>query len=344
MTTDKNATTERMIADKLAEMRQWTLCEDHGTGSVRNGECTVCRGDRALIQVVAMAEVARLTTEECLRRLHATATVSKIEELSASMLTLRESIVARWPEPDALKAEVARLMSVIVSARDAIDDEDGGERAWQILHDAAPDEPSGCPECEGYRHNKRDMSNDGWCPTCCNSDGTAKTPTPQYVPRGHCNRCDRCGWLLRDDPKLGCVLGNCSQRPSVDLRTTCAGCQAPFAPVPAQTAEPTVSAAAHTGTWAMGTWAIRSAPRTPAEAFMDPPSFGKGTAPIVEVLVFGDDYARLVVNGHGVAKWPKDVEIRNTGATGLEYANECARVLSLALASGTNEEKIDPDA
>lgn len=32
-----------------------------------------------------------------------------------------------------------------------------------------------CPECEGYRHGKRNpMRNGGWCPRCCNSDGSPR--------------------------------------------------------------------------------------------------------------------------------------------------------------------------
>jgi hypothetical protein len=50
------------------------------------------------------------------------------------------------------------------------------------------------------------------------------------VPRGHCKRCDRCGWTFADSQKGGCVPGNCSfrdQKPT-PLRDTCAGCGAPF--------------------------------------------------------------------------------------------------------------------
>jgi hypothetical protein len=48
------------------------------------------------------------------------------------------------------------------------------------------------------------------------------------VPRGHCGKCDRCGWPLAESAEKGCVLGNCSQRPLLSLRSTCAGCGAPF--------------------------------------------------------------------------------------------------------------------
>lgn len=48
------------------------------------------------------------------------------------------------------------------------------------------------------------------------------------VYRGHCNRCDRCGELFATDVKYGCVPNNCARRALPDLRTTCAGCGAPF--------------------------------------------------------------------------------------------------------------------
>lgn len=55
------------------------------------------------------------------------------------------------------------------------------------------------------------------------------------VPRPHCGRCDRCGWPFAEDPRHGCLPDECSQRPGVPLRDTCAGCGAPFddvAPAP----------------------------------------------------------------------------------------------------------------
>jgi hypothetical protein len=54
------------------------------------------------------------------------------------------------------------------------------------------------------------------------------------VPRGHCNRCDRCGWAFAEAKETGCVPGDCSYRPEDPderrkmPRDTCAGCGAPF--------------------------------------------------------------------------------------------------------------------
>ena len=57
----------------------------------------------------------------------------------------------------------------------------------------------------------------------------AAAPAP--VPRGHCNRCSRCGWTFMLN---GCVPGDCAYRPGrpVEPRATCAGCGAPYAPEP----------------------------------------------------------------------------------------------------------------
>jgi hypothetical protein len=51
---------------------------------------------------------------------------------------------------------------------------------------------------------------------------------PATVPRGHCNRCDRCGWEFATDRDHGCVPGDCSMRPAGLRRTACAGCGAPY--------------------------------------------------------------------------------------------------------------------
>jgi hypothetical protein len=61
---------------------------------------------------------------------------------------------------------------------------------------------------------------------------TSVTFQPAMVPRGHCNRCDRCGWEF--GANCGCWLMNCSMRPMPQPRTHCAGCGAPYegAPVP----------------------------------------------------------------------------------------------------------------
>lgn len=51
------------------------------------------------------------------------------------------------------------------------------------------------------------------------------------VPRGHCDRCDRCGWKFDhhpNGPASGCHPGDCSMRPLPERRDTCAGCGAPF--------------------------------------------------------------------------------------------------------------------
>lgn len=48
------------------------------------------------------------------------------------------------------------------------------------------------------------------------------------VPRGHCDRCDRCGWPLEPENKAACHVGDCSQRPCPARRDVCAGCGAPF--------------------------------------------------------------------------------------------------------------------
>jgi hypothetical protein len=62
--------------------------------------------------------------------------------------------------------------------------------------------------------------------------GGSVEPAPlSTVPRDHCNRCDRCGWPM--SAKLGgCRPGDCSQRPGVPLRDTCAGCGALFESTP----------------------------------------------------------------------------------------------------------------
>lgn len=53
------------------------------------------------------------------------------------------------------------------------------------------------------------------------------------VPRGHCGRCDRCGWPFAQPGDYGCRPGDCSQRPALPLRESCIGCGAPFEPPPA---------------------------------------------------------------------------------------------------------------
>lgn len=68
-------------------------------------------------------------------------------------------------------------------------------------------------------------------------------------------------------------------------------------------------------------------------------------ADTVHVEFVGSYYARLMVNGYGVASWDREAEVRNTHATGEEYANECARVLRKAIqdfdaaSSGSNEKE-----
>ena len=57
-------------------------------------------------------------------------------------------------------------------------------------------------------------------------DGAPQRP----VPRGHCGRCDRCGWPLAQPGADGCYPGDCSTRPLPRQRETCAGCGAPFEP------------------------------------------------------------------------------------------------------------------
>lgn len=37
-------------------------------------------------------------------------------------------------------------------------------------------------------------------------------------------RCDRCGWPLEDDPRKGCIKGNCSQRPMPPKREPWVAC------------------------------------------------------------------------------------------------------------------------
>ena len=53
--------------------------------------------------------------------------------------------------------------------------------------------------------------------------------TEPTVPRGHCNRCDRCGWPFSPTREAGCVPGDCSMRPLPEPRGHCAGCGALFA-------------------------------------------------------------------------------------------------------------------
>jgi len=53
--------------------------------------------------------------------------------------------------------------------------------------------------------------------------------TALAVPRGHCNRCDRCGWPLGTESGQ-CRIGDCSFRPMPAERDTCAGCGALFIP------------------------------------------------------------------------------------------------------------------
>lgn len=47
------------------------------------------------------------------------------------------------------------------------------------------------------------------------------------VGRGHCQRCDRCGWQFGAG-SAACRIGSCSMRPLPEKRTTCAGCGVPF--------------------------------------------------------------------------------------------------------------------
>lgn len=51
----------------------------------------------------------------------------------------------------------------------------------------------------------------------------------------------------------------------------------------------------------------------------------------VGVVLVEDHWARLMVNGYGVASWPANAEVYGTGAKGRVYATECARVLRQAL-------------
>jgi Lar family restriction alleviation protein len=53
---------------------------------------------------------------------------------------------------------------------------------------------------------------------------------PPTVPRGHCGRCDRCGWEFAADA-CACRPNDCGMRPLPERRKTCAGCGAPFADV-----------------------------------------------------------------------------------------------------------------
>lgn len=69
-----------------------------------------------------------------------------------------------------------------------------------------------------------------WMPS--QPTGSASGTAVKEVPRGHCNRCDRCGWEMRDD-RGACRPGDCSMRPMPAERSTCAGCGAPFT-APAQ--------------------------------------------------------------------------------------------------------------
>lgn len=48
------------------------------------------------------------------------------------------------------------------------------------------------------------------------------------VPRGHCGRCDRCGWPYAVERSEGCAPGDCSMRPLPDMKTHCPGCLAVY--------------------------------------------------------------------------------------------------------------------
>jgi len=58
-----------------------------------------------------------------------------------------------------------------------------------------------------------------------NARAAAASPsTLAPVPRGHCNRCDRCGWPFGD----GCRVGNCARRPVPLPMSFCSGCFARY--------------------------------------------------------------------------------------------------------------------
>lgn len=62
--------------------------------------------------------------------------------------------------------------------------------------------------------------------------GEEKGTTVAGVARGHCDRCDRCGWPFGSE--LGqCRINDCSMRPLPARRDVCQGCGARFAGSPA---------------------------------------------------------------------------------------------------------------
>lgn len=104
-----------------------------------------------------------------------------------------------------------------------------------------------CPDHSALRFDAFDPTTEACAPTPRNvgvdpafgRDTTvelelAPTPpgtcAPLTVARGHCGRCDRCGWPLAGSVKDGCTPGNCSRRPLPEKRSTCAGCGTPYEP------------------------------------------------------------------------------------------------------------------
>jgi hypothetical protein len=108
---------------------------------------------------------------------------------------------------------------------------DEGPRTFKIIHLTRAD----------YMLLTGVIMRPGWQDTVRSMVAPALAETKTPVPRGHCGRCDRCGWPLSTD-RGGCRDDDCSLRPLPPPRNSCAGCNAPYvdtaaplvAPAPAE--------------------------------------------------------------------------------------------------------------
>lgn len=95
-----------------------------------------------------------------------------------------------------------------------------------ILATKCPDCPMTVGEHCGFDEDYRDYFHPSRIRAAL---ATPQSPTCALpaVPRGHCGRCDRCGWPMGSE-KGQCRPLDCSMRPLPAERPTCAGCGAPF--------------------------------------------------------------------------------------------------------------------
>lgn len=138
----------------------------------------------------------------------------------------------------------------------------------------AADKPAtevACPECVSSTTCVR-------CPkhTIEHATRVFEKPPLAPVPRGHCGRCDRCGWEFAKMAHGGCIPAGCSMRPLPDERTHCPGCGAPY-----ETSEAGATASANAGETA----SLELSPSETVEVHVTVRSIRRVTPPACSVSV-----------------------------------------------------------